>query len=44
MEEQIWLKEKTTQGNYHDRISSKDVFGFTEIQGNATYGLRCILT
>ena len=30
---------KTTKGNYHVRIFSKDVFGFAEHQDNCTYGL-----
>ena len=35
---------KNTKGKYHVRIYLKDVFGFTEHQKKATYGLGCKLT
>ena len=37
------IDNKTTKGNYHDRIHLKDVFGFAERQDNCTYGLVFIL-
>ena len=33
------LAKKSTKGNYHVRISSKDIYGFVDHQENATYGL-----
>ena len=37
-------KNKTTKGNYHVRIYSKDVFGFAQDQENCTYGWGYKLT
>ena len=35
---------KTTTGNYHDKIYLKDVFGFAELQESCTYGIGYKLT
>ena len=35
---------KTTKGNYHVRIYSRNIFGFAEHQDNCTYGLGYKLT